>query len=255
MIEDILQDDQPPVKGKPKFNPNKPFVEVKEPKPKFDPNKPFEQVDEVKKKELTPSTSLGGQLPVQNEVIPETEDKTAVRQDWELKDPITLAKESKELKNKKKLVTSTGGSSFAMGTGGDSYAPDEESIKQSEKIDKHLKILGYDSRDLNDRLEGIPDYIYNQQGTTQKELLDLYKDNKLKFNRLTSTIKGQAKFLDGIDELYSKGNIDEKVLRIDVFQDEMLVSLKSVVFIVHLFEPHLFMGYLIRRERPQNLVY
>jgi len=64
--QEILQDGQPP-KVKPKFNPNKPFVEVKEPKPKFDPNKPFEQVAEPEKKnETLPSTSLGGQLPLQN---------------------------------------------------------------------------------------------------------------------------------------------------------------------------------------------
>lgn len=38
---------QPPKKGKPKFDPNKPFTEVLSSKPAFDPNKPFE---EVKKK-------------------------------------------------------------------------------------------------------------------------------------------------------------------------------------------------------------
>lgn len=190
MVEDTFKEQQPPVKGKPKFDPNKPFVEVKQKKPSFDPNKPFEQISEPakKKEEPTPSISSDGQLPAKNKtnnqvIVGEIETITAPVE----KDPVQLAQEADVL-GKKGEATTAGNI--------DVFVPDEESVKKSNKIKEKLKKDGFDADKLNRDFTGIPEEVYNVQGFSKPELLQQYKDNPQHYERMIATAKWQSDLHD-----------------------------------------------------------
>jgi hypothetical protein len=108
-------------------------------------------------------------------------------------DPIALAKQAKGLSNstKKQQIQGLGGSVFEINV------PDAEKISQSNKIKADLKSKGFDE-DFIDEVSGIPKSVENQEGYTNKDLLELYQNNPTQFHRAISSAKWQSSLKDAM---------------------------------------------------------
>lgn len=139
---------------------------------------------EVKKKETTPSPSADTPLPYQKKLVGTVSvGETEIIPPPIEKDPIQLAQEADVL-SKKGEATTAGNI--------DVFVPDEESVKQSDKIKEELKKQGFDADKLNRDFTGIPEEVYNVQGFSKPELLQQYKDNPQHYERMIATAKWQS---------------------------------------------------------------
>jgi len=132
-------------------------------------------IEDVKKKELLSSPSLDGQLPAQNNQVPETVEPI-------VEDPIAMAFDADRL-GKQTVETSV-----MNELGRREYVPDLDARKQSADKIKELEGKGF----KGDFIEAIIDFP--QEGflhpTTSKErLVEVYKENPLKFKQLTNEAK------------------------------------------------------------------
>lgn len=139
--------------------------------------------------------------------------------------PTVLARQSYELKKPKEEKENV--SVTAMGLPVISYDKkyDENDINISKEIDKYLEASGY-SKDFVNQVSRIPESYRESTGYTDKELADLYKNDKNEFNKRTSEVLFREELASGMNDMKSaimKNSSltpEEKDLQLGKIQDE-----------------------------------
>jgi len=146
-------------------------------------------IEDVKKKELSPSPSLGGQLPAQNNQAPAPVEAV-------VEDPIAMAFDADRLG---KQTVST---SVRNELGRTEDTPDLEAVKLSGEKKKYLKdTYGVDADKIVKDFTDLPESIYTVQGFTKPELIEDYKSNPQLYERKIATAKWQSQLKNKLQEL------------------------------------------------------
>lgn len=114
--------------------------------------------------------------------------------DYDSQNPIDLAKHADELSQKTVDLPQS------SGTGGipvNSLVPDEDAVKESNKINEYLKKAGYDSKELKRVFGDVPDEAFNltdengNKPQSKESLLEEYKKNPIDAESKINNIKTQ----------------------------------------------------------------
>jgi len=164
-----------------------------------------------KKEEPTPLPVSDGQSPVQETpkkfktsvVFPELDNQQQAVVET---DPIELAKQADAL-SKETVETNTGGAGAMMGGATSQTVPKTESVNKANEIYSNIEKLGYNGKKLAKDFDGIPDFVFGQQGMTKPELLEDYKNNPQLYERKIGTAKWQTSLTDKLKELQSNPDL------------------------------------------------